>query len=38
MLYQLVQKLNDVNRYLQFSDSIEFKINSPTEVYPTTNI
>ena len=25
-LYQLVQKLNDVNRYLYFSDSIEFKI------------
>ena len=26
MLYQLLQKLNDVNRYLYFSDSIEFKI------------
>ena len=26
MLYQLVQILNDINRYLQFSNSIEFKI------------
>ena len=26
MLYQLVQKLNDLNLYIQFSYSIEFKI------------
>ena len=26
MLYQLVQKLNDLNLYIQFSNSIEFKI------------